>query len=152
MSPGDHMKLAVEWERRDCGHDTPCLISLYQPNSTGYCRITVDGKRDYAHRHAYRAAHGEIPRGAVVDHLCHGRGCTDEAVCIHRRCSEPTHLALTDHTENIRRGRNVRLTHAAVAGLRLIVGAHSGTDRIYAVHYGIGEHAIYMARTGRSWR
>lgn len=33
----------------------------------------------YAHRHAYRMAHGEIPDGHEIDHTCFVRGCVNPA-------------------------------------------------------------------------
>lgn len=145
-------KLEIEWEWRDCGYLTPCQISLYTPKSHGYCMVTIDGTRDYVHRHAYREAYGEIPEGKIIDHRCHSRECGDDAACIHRRCRNPEHLVATTHGDNIRRGHHTVLTVELVAEIRALSGGCAATDREYARRLGVTEHAIYCARTGRSWR
>ena len=34
-----------------------------------YNRHTVNGVRDYTHRHVWRAVNGEIPKGMTIDHI-----------------------------------------------------------------------------------
>lgn len=73
-------------------------------NLNGYWRLTVNGVRIYAHRHAYELVHGEIPSALVLDHLCRVRWCCN-----------PTHLQPVSNEENILRGesppaRNARKT------------------------------------------
>lgn len=55
------------------------------PGGYGY-----DG-REYAHRRAYVEAHGPIPEGYVVDHLCRVRACVN-----------PAHLRVIPKAENDR--------------------------------------------------
>jgi hypothetical protein len=62
-------------------------------NRNGYYRLTVDGWRVYAHRHAYEQARGSVPDGLVLDHLCRNRWCCN-----------PDHLEPVTNEENIRRG------------------------------------------------
>lgn len=93
------------YEVRDCGHDTPCWVCRWRPNKTGYCLLTVDGVRDYAHRHAYRRFKGEIPAVLTLDHLCRNT-----------RCMNPEHLEAVSIRTNILRGtslaaNNARKTH-----------------------------------------
>lgn len=57
--------------------------------STGYGTVTIDSKRDYAHRVAYRLAHGEIPEGMRVDHICHTPACI-----------RPSHLRIVTIKQN----------------------------------------------------
>jgi len=47
----------------------------------GYLRVYVDGKRlsTGAHRVAYELLVGEIPNGALIDHLCHVTACVNPA-------------------------------------------------------------------------
>ena len=59
----------------------------------------------YAHRLAWEVAHGPIPTGMQIDHLCRNRLCV-----------KVEHLDLVTHAENLRRGtgfsaRNARKTH-----------------------------------------
>ena len=58
----------------------------------GYGLITVGGRQVLAHRYAWEAAHGPIPAGMFVDHICYNRACV-----------EVRHLRLATKREN---GRN----------------------------------------------
>ncbi|WP_407939535.1 HNH endonuclease signature motif containing protein [Motilibacter aurantiacus] len=60
----------------------------------GYGRFSLNDKSVLAHRVAYILAHGSIPDGLVVDHLCRNR-----------RCVRPDHLDACTQGENVRRGR-----------------------------------------------
>jgi hypothetical protein len=45
--------------------------------SVGYGTVTINGKRQYAHRVAYQVANGSIPEGMRIDHKCHNRLCVN---------------------------------------------------------------------------
>jgi hypothetical protein len=67
-----------------------CKVGNGQPV---YGSFTRQGRSHLAHRWAYRAMHGDIPRGLVVDHLC------GNSLCVN-----PFHLdAVTQQTNNQRR-------------------------------------------------
>lgn len=74
---------------------TPCIIpdpQIARPNGNGYYRLrTRTGK--YAHRAAYEAAYGPIPKGLVIDHLCRNT-----------ECCNPEHLEAVTQRVNALRG------------------------------------------------
>ena len=57
--------------------DGDCLLWEYSFDYHGYGRVTVNGSQTLAHRHAYAEAHGPIPDGMLVDHICHNRACVN---------------------------------------------------------------------------
>lgn len=71
----------------------------WQWNSTmslGYGQVKRPKTRQWvsAHRYAHEQWVGPIPKGLVIDHLCHNPGCVN-----------PNHLEAVTHQENLRRGR-----------------------------------------------
>lgn len=75
----------------------------------GYGQVWFQGRMRGAHRVAWIVAHGEIPKGREVDHLCHNRACV-----------EPRHLRLATHVQN---GQNragaPRHSSTGIRGIRL---------------------------------
>lgn len=59
----------------------------------GYGRVSVDGVVKRVHRVAWELAHGPIPEGMTVDHLCKVKSCINVE-----------HLELVTDLENKRRG------------------------------------------------
>lgn len=52
-----------------------CLEWTGQITRPGY-GVIYDGNRDeFAHRYAYKRALGSIPKGLMIDHICHNRAC-----------------------------------------------------------------------------
>lgn len=56
----------------------------------GYGRFRVEAKRYLSHRYSFELAHGPIPDGMQVDHVCHNRACV-----------RPTHLRLASNKQNM---------------------------------------------------
>ena len=82
-----------------------CYVWVGCRHGNGYGQVRVHGAgMCYTHRVAYEYAHGRIPKGLVIDHLCRDRACCN-----------PDHLEVVTHGENIRRGDagiyNKRKTH-----------------------------------------
>ena len=76
--------------RQLCCVDWPGYVS-----KKGYPgSVQHKGRREQAHRIAYRITYGDIPQGMVVDHLC-----------FNRRCVNPLHLSLKTRTENTMRSK-----------------------------------------------
>ena len=79
--------------------DGDCLIWQGTSRSNGYGAVTFKGTQTTPHRAMYLLAHGEIPDGMEVDHVCNNRACIN-----------PAHLQLVSHAENMRLGLE-RRTH-----------------------------------------
>lgn len=67
------------------------------PLDRGYGKMStkVDGRwrTVKAHRVSYEIHFGEVPDGAVLDHVCHDpRTCDGGENCPHRSCVNPTHV------------------------------------------------------------
>lgn len=69
----------------------------------GFFAVRQPAKRNYqAHRLAYEFAHGPIPEGLVLDHLCRNRGCC-----------RVDHLEPVSIGENVMRGDTLSAANAA---------------------------------------
>ena len=89
------------WGRVSMGGPGCWLWTGPPDKTTGYARFSVNGKRDMAHRVAYRMVKGEIPVGLHIDHLCRNR-----------LCMNPDHLEAVTCRENILRGVGATAQHA----------------------------------------
>ena len=89
---------------------TECILTKAYESLNGYGKyMIVNGKSHRAHRGAWIKAYGAIPKGMVIDHVCHNeaveRGeCEGGITCIHRACINPEHLRLVTQQENIMAG------------------------------------------------
>ena len=84
-----------------------CIIWTGAVANSGYGRIGVPGAgaTDQVHRVAYRLAHGAIPDGLHIDHLCNNRLCVN-----------PDHLEAVTQAENNRRAWKRRLKNTCLHG------------------------------------
>jgi hypothetical protein len=73
--------------------NTGCWLWLGTIDRDGYGKISANKKNLRAHRVAYAALVGEVPRGLQLDHLCRQRCCVN-----------PHHLEPVTCAENLRRG------------------------------------------------
>lgn len=71
-------------------------------NQHGYGMIRDEGRVVRAHRVAYEAFRGPVPKGLELDHLCRNRACV-----------RPSHLEAVSHAVNMRRGAGVAGLNAA---------------------------------------
>jgi hypothetical protein len=73
--------------------------------------VTGKARQSFAHRVSYRAFIGEIPEGAVIDHLC-----------ANKLCVNPSHLEAVSCRENSRRDDHTyfRLARQLAAALALV--------------------------------
>lgn len=58
----------------------------------GYGKLSVKGKRQWAHIYFYNIFVGDVPDGLELDHVCRNHGCVN-----------PAHLEPVTHKENMRR-------------------------------------------------
>lgn len=54
---------------------TPCVEWQGARSPAGYGQRKIKGKVHYVHRLAYTEAHGEIPKGLVIRHICDNPCC-----------------------------------------------------------------------------
>lgn len=74
-----------------------CWLWTGHVDTRGYARLRAGGRNSvvlYAHRWSYEMAHGPIPEGYEVDHLCRVRACVN-----------PAHLEAVPHLVNALRGQ-----------------------------------------------
>ncbi len=96
MPTGIYKRVTTNWQQRfwsKVKKTDGCWFWLAAKTKGGYGLIQVDGSLAYAHRLSYEIAHGRIPDGLQIDHLCRTRSC----VC-------PSHLEAVAPAENTRRG------------------------------------------------
>jgi hypothetical protein len=66
-----------------------CWVWVGSQNGLGYGETRIDGRKVYAHRASYALLVGEIPKGMVLDHVCHNPSCVN-----------PEHLRPCTRSEN----------------------------------------------------
>lgn len=102
---------------------TDCLVWRGAQNSKGYGCFGVNAVSRLAHRVAWEDAHGPIPDGMTLDHLCRVHACVNVA-----------HMELVSVAENVRRqprvlrvGGECRNGHVIGSDADLYVNERRGT-------------------------
>lgn len=78
-----------------------CVLWTGSIDTRGYGYVKADGRTYRAHRLAYEEAHGEIPEGLVIDHLCRVRACVN-----------PDHMEAVTQRVNVLRGESLQAQNA----------------------------------------
>lgn len=100
-------------------------------NAKGY-PIGRGGETTLIYRQVYISAHGPIPKGWTVDHLCKNRACVNLQ-----------HLEAVPHDVNVRRGSLVKLTAEDVAE---ICADRTSSPQDLATRYQVSVATIYSRR------
>lgn len=118
---------------------TGCWEWLWCKDRNGYGRGSrvVGGPTMLAHRMVYEDAHGPIPEGLSLDHLCRNPSCVN-----------PDHLDAVSHAVNCRRGNATKLTWDDVHAIR----ASSETHRVLSERYGVSGCAISNIQNYKRWK
>jgi hypothetical protein len=148
------------WSKVRRGDESECwpwiAASKQGPkNNQPYGIVGWEGRTESSHRVAYRIAHGEIPAGAMVLHIC------DFGLC----CN-PAHLYLGDHAQNMRdmverrrrsgraagegNGRS-KLTLAQVAEIRTRYAAGGVSQQALGDEFGVSQFAVSQIVRGKRY-
>lgn len=78
--------------------DTNCWEWNKSVTSAGYGQFTRNGKYWTTHRYVYTQIYGDIPKNAVIRHLCHNT-----------KCCNPEHLKVGSHQDNWYDSKDIHL-------------------------------------------
>lgn len=104
------------WKKVDRRGPDECWLWFAWKSSKGYGRFHVDGKGQQAHRVAYEALVGPIPKGLQLDHLCRNPACVN-----------PAHLEPVTGKENVNRGQSAELSAAQQRAITHCPNGHQYT-------------------------
>lgn len=132
-----HRVNGPEYAIEDQGFATPCWIWQRCRDRHGYGKTYSKGAVRLAHRVLYERLVGPIPKHMQLDHLCRNRACVN-----------PHHLEPVDNSENLRRGKHIKLSQVAVNDIR-----NSEDSNVYlAKRHGIHPAHVSKVRSGRAGR
>jgi hypothetical protein len=136
-----------EYEERNCGFRSDCWIWMQGRGSVGRYGLQYGTARRpgedipiSSQRLMYERHVGDVPEGYDIDHLCR--------ITL---CCNPDHLEAVTHEENVRRGKNTRLTPEGVR--RMFVLRHEGwTFQQIADEYEICQAHAFKIIAGKKWK
>lgn len=121
--------------------ETGCWDWQWFKNPAGYGQVRDDGRVRRAHHVYYERAHGPLPDGLVIDHLCRNTSCVN-----------PDHLEAVTHAVNTHRGDRAKLTPELAAAIRDDYATGTTSHRRLAMAYGVTHHCIALILKGETWR
>jgi hypothetical protein len=124
----------------DMGTGSGCWLWTAYITRDGYGRLKVDGRMVLAHRYSFEAAHGAIPAGLVMDHLCRVR-----------RCVNPDHLRAVTQRENVYARGSLALTKRHAQRTTCPRGhAHASWNAV-GYHVRRGERKCLACHRAQAW-
>lgn len=120
--------------------ETGCWLWTRAKNAGGYGVLGFNGRTRLAHRVAYERVKGPLRARFVLDHLCHVPACVN-----------PEHLDQVTNTENLRRGRTVKLGPDRVEAIRLMRVTLGWSYAKIARVFFVTPQCVHYACSGRNW-
>lgn len=130
----DKRKPVDNYTVEDWGYATPCHIWQGNISPQGYGKMKGGIS---THVWFWEQAHGPVPAGKEIDHLCRVR-----------RCCNPEHLEPVTRAENSRRGNRSKLTEKSAR----LVKQSKETERALAMRLGVHRSTINQVRRGITWK
>lgn len=127
-----------EYEAQAANYATPCWIWQWRIAPDGYGCKSVNGRKTPAHRAYWERAHGVVPAGMDLDHLCRNRACVN-----------PAHLEVVSRAVNVQRGLLTKLTAAQVLEIRARAGYRNGAA--LAREFGVSKTTISEILSRHTW-
>lgn len=121
------------------GYKTPCWVWQRSISSTGYGVFGGSPKKQ-AHSEYYETVYGIVPPPLELDHLCRVRCCVN-----------PEHLEAVTHAENMRRGKNTKLTRTDVEEIKRLHSSGDYSQRSLGERFGVSESAVHLIIKGKNW-
>lgn len=108
----------------------------------GVAVVTENGKKRNwkAHILYYTLCVGDVPEGLVLDHTCRNT-----------KCVNPEHLEAVSHVDNVRRGKNVKITVEIAKEIRELHAAGKGGYRTIAKLFSISWPQVAKIVKRQSW-
>lgn len=139
MSPRTFPSRRSQPVMQDMGFSSPCWVWPGRTNSDGYGAVWKDGRHRKVHRVFYEEAHGPIPEGMPIHHLCGVRACCN-----------PDHLKPVSVAENARLRGTTRLTTEKVLQARQMRG-EGALIREIAAMLGVSNGHAQRVVAGERW-